>query len=379
MSAAFSPLLSIVPYPFLPPTNGGHLGIAEMHRHLAQHCSDHIAGAVNNAPNRPEPFVLHKIFEAGPLRYLPYRYQKQLIRLGRREDVKAIFCEHPYMALSARALARTLRLPWYLRSHNIESERFRTIGKTWWPVLARYERFAMLEADGTFFVTAEDAYWAQRHWQIPENKCHIAPYGTPLAAPPAPDPAARQRLAQQLGLRADVPWLYFLGALDYQPNIEALDHLLRQVVPRLKAVDTPFEMLVAGKGLSDAQRGELSGKNVHYTGFLPSLTDFLQACDVMLNPVLTGGGIKTKAVEALAWGKRVVSCESGAAGLERSACREALFVSPDNDWDHFVADIGAAIHSKAAAPEAFYQMYYWGGVARNVLTTIFGKPEAGNL
>lgn len=375
MSYPFPPLLAIVPYPFLPPTNGGHLGIAEMHRHLALLCKDHVAGTQNNAPNRPEPFLLHKIFDAGPLRYLPFRYQKPLETLGRKESVKAIFCEHPYMAASAHALARTLKIPWFLRSHNIESERFRTMGKPWWPVLARYESWAMRQANGTFFVTTEDAQWAQQHWKIPENKCHVAPYGTPLAATPAPDPQARQRLAQQLGIRADVPWLYFLGALDYQPNAEAIDYLLDEVSPRLEATRQPFEILIAGKGLPEAQKLKISGKNtVHYTGFLPSLDDFLQACDVMLNPVLTGGGIKTKAVEALAWGKCVVSCHSGAAGLERSACGEALFVSADGDWDAFVNDIGAAIKRPATAPEAFYRRYHWGHVAENVLTTIFGTP-----
>lgn len=372
MPHPFPPLLSIVPYPFLPPTNGGHLGIAEMHRHLGLLCEDHVAGTNNNAPNRPEPFTLHKIFDAGPMRYLPFRYQKPLEAIGRKESAAAIFCEHPYMAASARALARTLKIPWFLRSHNIESERFRTMGKPWWPVLARYESWAMRQADGTFFVTAEDARWAQRHWKIPENTCHVAPYGTPLAATPAPDPKARQRLAQQLGIRPDVPWLYFLGALDYPPNVEAVDYLLDAVVPRLHTSSQPFELLIAGKGLSEAQQQKISGnQDVHYTGFLPSLDDFLLACDVMLNPVLTGGGIKTKAVEALAWGNRVVSCHSGAAGLERSACGEALFVSPDGNWDDFVKDIEAALQTTATAPDAFYRMYHWGHVAENVLKTIF--------
>lgn len=375
MPAVFPPLLSIVPYPFLPPTNGGHLGIAEMHRHLGLLCKDHVAGTKNNAPNRQEPFTLHKIFDTGPLRYLPFRYQKPLEALGRQESVKALFCEHPYMAASARALARSLKIPWFLRSHNIESERFRTMGKRWWPVLARYESRAMQQADGTFFVTAEDAQWAQQHWKIPENKCHVAPYGTPLAATPIRDAGARQRLAQQLGIRADVPWLYFLGALDYRPNVEAVDYLLNKVMPHIEATRRPFELLIAGKGLSEAQQQQISGKtNAHYTGFLPSLDDFLQACDVMLNPVLTGGGIKTKAVEALAWGKRVVSCESGAAGLERRACGEALFVSPDGDWEAFAKHIQLAVQTTATAPEAFYRMYHWGHVAENVLKTIFHAP-----
>lgn len=367
----FPPLLSLVPYSFLPPTNGGHLGIAEMHRHLALFCNDHIAGTRSNAPDRQEPFQLHKIFDAGALRYLPFRYQKELEILGRETAAKAIFCEHPYMAISADALARALKIPWFLRSHNIESERFRKMGKPWWMLLARYEKWAFQHADGAFFVTPEDALWTRQHWQIPENKCHVAPYGTPLAAAPAPDADAKQRLAAQLALRPDVPWLYFLGALDYGPNAEAVDYLLAEVQPRLAASGQPFELLLAGKGLPPAQKEKLSGKGITYTGFLPSLNDFLAACEVMLNPVLSGGGIKTKAVEALAWGKMVVSCESGAAGLERAVCGKALYVSADGNWEGFTKDVLTAMHTKAQVPEAFYQRYHWSHVAQGVLQTVF--------
>jgi glycosyltransferase involved in cell wall biosynthesis len=167
--------------------------------------------------------------------------------------------------------------------------------------------------------------------------------------------------------------LYFLGALDYRPNAEAVESLITEIAPRLTASGTPVEILLAGKGLSPELSAKLSGTGITYTGFLPSLDDFLSACDVMLNPVLTGGGIKTKAVEALAWGKRVVSCSSGAAGLDRTVCGEALYVSEDGDWDGFVADILQAAQTDAIAPESFYRFYHWGQVAQNVLQTIF--PE----
>ncbi|RYD52316.1 MAG: glycosyltransferase [Sphingobacteriales bacterium] len=374
MSKPFPPLLSLVPYPFLPAVNGGHLGIAEMHRHLALYCEDHVAGTVGNAPTIPEPFALHKIFGQTTSRYLPFRYQQALVRLGESTQVGAVFCEHPYMAISARAVAKALGVPWFLRSHNIESERFRQMGKLWWPVLARYERWAMQHSTGTFFVTAEDARWAQQHWAIPERTCHVAPYGTPLIHTPVPRPEARQRLAQTLGIRTEVSWLYFLGALDYRPNAEAVEYLITEIAPRLAASGNAVEILLAGKGLAPELAARLSGTGITYTGFLPSLDDFLSACDVMLNPVLTGGGIKTKAVEALAWGKRVVSCSSGAAGLDRAVCGEALYVSKDGNWERFVAHILQATQTDAIVPEAFYRFYHWGEVAHGVLQTIF--PEA---
>jgi glycosyltransferase involved in cell wall biosynthesis len=139
-------------------------------------------------------------------------------------------------------------------------------------------------------------------------------------------------------------------------------------MPRLDKKGIPYQILVAGKGLpEDIQQRIESTPNVIYTGFLPDIDNFINACDVMLNPVLQGGGIKTKAVEALGYNKNVVSCFSGAAGLIREACGSNLLVSADNDWDTYAEDVVRAINMKPDIPQLFYQTYYWGNIAQKML------------
>ncbi len=368
---AFPPLLSLAPYRFLPATNGGHQCQLQLHRSLALFCDDQVVGTQNNNP-AGEPFAFHPLFAAGPVHYLPFQYDGALVKLGKEKGVGAVLCEHPYMALTAQRVARQLGVKWFIRSHNIESQRFRGAGKKWWPLLAAYEKWAMKQAAGTFYVTAEDAQWSMDHWQIPAQKCHVAPYGTPLSGLPANNGEAKKELAQTLNLNAEIPWFYFLGALDYGPNIEALQCIIAEVLPRMRATGKPFEVLLAGKGLSPELAAAAKEAGICVTGFLPSLEGFLQAVEVMLNPVLSGGGIKTKAVEALAWGNGVASCESGAAGLLRAACGPALLVSADRDWDAFTRDAMALAESKATVPPAFYDFYNAQGVARQMLKTIYG-------
>ncbi len=370
MPSRFS-LLSLAPYRILPPTSGGHLGIVQMHEHLGRLCDDHLCGTADNTLTQPWAFHFHPVFGTGSARYLPYRHNRTLLRIGRKAEVGAVWCEHPYMALSARAVARALSVPFYLRSHNIEGSRFRGAGKRWWRGLAAYEEWGMRAADGVFFVTAEDRDWAVTHYRLAPDRAHVAPYGTPLDAPPLPDPTARARVAEAAWLRPDVPWLYFLGALDYGPNVEAIQAILDHVLPRLRRLGFNGYVLLAGKGLLAAQKAAVeAAPEMRYMGFLPSLEDFLQGCDVMLNPVLSGGGIKTKAVEALAWSKRVVSVHSGAAGLDRLACGPALRVLPDGDWDSFATATMEAIGSSARVGASFYGMYSWSGVAQGVLQEI---------
>ena len=370
--SAFPPLLSLTPYKFLPPTNGGHLGLALVHRSLAKFCDDQVVGTENNVP-AGEPFTFHPLFAAGPAHYLPLQYDSALVKLGKEKGVGAVLCEHPYMAVTAQRVARQLGVKWFLRSHNIESQRFRGQGRKWWPILAAYEKWAMQRSAGTFFVTAEDAQWAVENWKLLALKCHIAPYGTPLAAVPGSidNENKKKALAQSLGLNPNVPWFYFLGALDYGPNVEALQCIVTEVLPRLRATGQPFEMLLAGKGLSPELAAVAKAAGICITGFLPSLDYFLLAVDVMLNPVLSGGGIKTKAVEALSWGNRVASCESGAAGLVQSVCGGALRVSADRDWETFAQDALLLAKSTVTVPPAFYDFYNLDAVAKTMLETMY--------
>ncbi len=362
-------LLSIAPYRILPPTTGGHLGIAMMHQHLALACDDHVAGTSDNAVSGEWNFHFHPLFAPKPSRYIPFANTGSLTRLGKDIGANAVWCEHPYMSPTAARVASRLGVKWYLRSHNIESERFRELGKRWWPLMARFEGRSMRTAAGTFFVTAEDADWAVRHYGLAREKAHVAPYGTPLESKPVADFSVKANVAAALGLNADKKWLYFLGAMNYEPNAAAVCHILDDVLPRL---GNDYLVLLAGKGLSEDLQARVNATEgrVRYLGFLPDLHEFLLAQDMMLNPVLQGGGIKTKAVEALAYGKPVVSTTSGAAGLMREACGNALYVLPDGDWDSFAAASKEAAARGASAPAAFYREYFWGSIAADVVRNL---------
>ncbi len=355
-------ILSIAPYRIIPANSGGRAAIVNLHHHLGKLCNDHVVSAVNNDDNK-YAFYLHKIFSAKPKKYIPYYGLKQLIELAKENSITHIICEHPYMAINAQAIAKKLGIPWFIRSHNIESERFRSLGKAWWPVLRQYERYAMHHSDGVFFITPEDAKWAQQHFGLPESKCHFIPFGTDQKKIPANN-NIKETLGNKLSIDIKATWLYFLGALDYPPNANAVKYIVQDIAPLL---DNNYEILIAGKGLPQELQDAIAQKNnMHYLGFVDDLGEFINACDIMLNPVLTGGGIKTKAVEALGHNKTVISTHSGAAGLLPEVCGDKLIITEDNNWLAFAnaiaeAKIGADIST------SFYDTYHHGNVAQKVL------------
>jgi polysaccharide biosynthesis protein PslH len=368
-------ILSIVPYRFLPPTSGGHLGIALPHHYLGLRCNDHIITTIDNIPDKDYSFTLHKILTTKKHRYRPFYKRAEMLSIAKEKNINYIYCDHPYMALTAISLSKELKVPWYMRSHNIESERFRSYGKRWWPVMHYFEKKIMQKANGLLFVTPEDKKWAVEKYGIHEKKGHVIPYGTTLNEIPQGHDEAKKKVASLLQIDENKHWLYFLGAMDFYPNENALSFILDEIIPRLNKRNISYQVLVAGKGLKEHQKRQIDATdNIKYVGFIPDLDDFLKANDVMLNSVLLGGGIKTKAVEALGYNKVVVSTFSGSAGLLQNACGDNLYVSADNDWDTFTDNIIKAITAKPSIPHAFYDTYYWGNIAKNILT-IFSNPQ----
>jgi hypothetical protein len=65
---------------------------------------------------------------------------------------------------------------------------------------------------------------------------------------------------------------------------------------------------------------------------------YFMAADVFLNPILSGGGIKTKLVEAIGFGASAVSTVTGAMGCGQQICGNKLTIVKDGDWKNF--DVG---------------------------------------
>jgi glycosyltransferase involved in cell wall biosynthesis len=325
-------------------------------------------GTEDNDETAPHLFTLHKLYSNKPSRYIPYKNIGKLTELIKANNTDCIICEHPYMALTAIRLSQQLKLPWFMHSHNIESQRFKDLGKGWWKILQMYEQYGMLKSQGVFFVAPEDAEFAIKHFSVQPDRCHVIPFGTKIAAPPVYTEQQITTARQQLGLDKDTKALYFLGLQSYGPNADAVNYIVDEVMPRLQQTGLKYEVFIAGKGLPEEIQQKITNtERIRYTGFVDNLDDFLMAMDVMLNPVMGGGGIKTKAVEALAANKMLVSSQSGAAGLIPSACGNNLLIS-ENNWDSFVSNIVTATQQQPAIPQAFFDIYNLGNIARKTLS-----------
>jgi glycosyltransferase involved in cell wall biosynthesis len=108
----------------------------------------------------------------------------------------------------------------------------------------------------------------------------------------------------------------FVGELEYEPNRAAVRWFVDQVLPlAAKAGMENLTLHVLGNAPHDIQ-AELGSSRVKFDGYVVDLGQSLRRFPAIVAPVVSGGGVKTKVVEAMALGLPVVSTREGVKGLD---------------------------------------------------------------
>ena len=107
--------------------------------------------------------------------------------------------------------------------------------------------------------------------------------------------------------------LVFLGGLDYLPNLQALRFYRDEVLPYLDATDPRYVLHVIGHCPDDA-RAELEVPGIVLHGFAADLHVALSR-RISVAPLVEGGGVKLKVLDAMAHGLPVVGTAGAFEGL----------------------------------------------------------------
>jgi glycosyltransferase involved in cell wall biosynthesis len=118
-------------------------------------------------------------------------------------------------------------------------------------------------------------------------------------------------------------------------NAQALHWFLEQVWPALiDLCRSPISLIVAGgicQTLSsldkDRDKDRCFVGGVHLLESVPSVPEFYQSIDIIINPIQFGSGLKIKTIEALTFGKPLVTTSHGILGLEELIRHSAVSAS----------------------------------------------------
>ncbi|MEO7922242.1 MAG: glycosyltransferase family 4 protein [Chitinophagaceae bacterium] len=358
-------VLAIAPYPYLPYFSGGQKFIAQFFDWLGKEVDLTVVSVDGNDFSQARTYRGLPLLKRSFSRYYDLGLVAKISSLVKQQGFDTIICEHPYFAWLVYRVRKRTGVKVILHTHNIEYQRFRSMGRWWWPLLKGYEKRSFKKADAVFFISPEDKDFAIRQWHIEKERCIDLPFGIEISKYPEDKEDCRETVAAKHAVAKDEKILLFSGLLNYKPNLDAVKIILDKINPiLLNRSSIRYKIIICGKGLP-AELDELKAyhdKNIIYAGFINEIDVYTKAADIFLNPVQSGGGVKTKMVEAIAFGATVISTESGATGIVKSICGDKLVAVRDNDWQGFTDKIISHAGKISLTPQEYYNYYYWGKI-----------------
>ncbi len=111
------------------------------------------------------------------------------------------------------------------------------------------------------------------------------------------------------------PTLSFTGALDYQPNVEAVRFAANAIWPRIHKAVPEARFVIAGRNPAPEVRALAGHANIEIAPDVPDMLSILGRSWVSIAPMRSGVGIKNKVLEAWASARPVVLSRLATNGL----------------------------------------------------------------
>lgn len=132
--------------------------------------------------------------------------------------------------------------------------------------------------------------------------------------------------------------LLFTGQMSYAPNVEAVGYFVREILPKIRSeIPETCLHIVGNKPVREVQA--LAGSNVVVHGFVPDTRPFHRQAEVVVVPLLHGGGTRLKILEAAASGKAIVTTSFGVEGLALEHGQDLIVADSPDDFARAVVAI----------------------------------------
>jgi glycosyltransferase involved in cell wall biosynthesis len=260
-------------------------------------------------------------------RFADAAVQKQIQAWYREQRFDVAVCDFLDAAVN---FPGSLNLPSVLFQHNVESEIWRRHAATAsnplkkmmyraeFRKMFRYERAAVCKFQHVIAVSENDRALMMQ-W-VDGDRVTVIPTGVDLAQY-RPDPAESVSAASDAN--ASAPLVTFVGAMDWEPNVDGVEYFCGEVWPAIKAEVPLARLRIVGRNpdrrvLKWASNSTFASTNnsIEVTGRVPSVVEHLRESAVVIVPLRIGGGTRLKIYEAMATAKAVVSTTVGAEGLD---------------------------------------------------------------
>jgi glycosyltransferase involved in cell wall biosynthesis len=138
-----------------------------------------------------------------------------------------------------------------------------------------------------------------------------------------------EKLPESYGTKS----ILIMGAMSYFPNVDAVQFFCKEVLPALKERSgKSIQLYIVGSSPEQevVNLGEIDGVTV--TGRVESVKEYYMQADIVIVPIRFGGGTRIKILEAMGYGRTVISTTIGAEGIEGENEKEFIIANSADDY-----------------------------------------------
>jgi sugar transferase (PEP-CTERM/EpsH1 system associated) len=353
-------LVHRIPYP---PNKGDKIRSWHLLKHLAQRYRVHLATFVDDpddwqhvpavqavcasshfAPLAPRGARLRSLGAVLRNRSLSYDYYRDAVLRDwvdgtmRRHGIGRIVVFSSPMAQYAEAWPQARRIVDFC---DVDSDKWRQYAERKpWPAsmvfsyeaarLLRYERHVAATFDASLFVSAPEAELFRG--LAPESAARTGWFSNGV------DTAFFAPGAYAKPYAAGEKVLVFCGAMDYWPNIEAVQWFAAAVLPALRERDPSVRFAIVGARPAPEVQALAGQAGITVTGTVPDVRPYVAHAALSVAPLRVARGIQNKVLEAMAMAKPVLVTPQALEGIEAEAGRELLLAADARQWIAAAAD-----------------------------------------
>jgi glycosyltransferase involved in cell wall biosynthesis len=174
------------------------------------------------------------------------------------------------------------------------------------------------------------------------------------------------------GIEPQTATIAFVGVMNYPPNVDAVIHFTRNVLPLVKKRVPEVRFIIAGKTPSKSviNLGRLPG--VEVTGYVEDIRKIYGRTSVVVVPIRFGTGVKNKVLEAMAMSKPVVATTEAVENIPVINGENIIIANEPmamaEETISLLKDRDRARSIGYAAREHVHKLLSWAAVGRQLLS-----------
>ncbi|HXB13637.1 MAG TPA: glycosyltransferase family 4 protein [Bacteroidia bacterium] len=261
-------------------------------------------------------------------RFYSADFRHKLESILKAEQYDVIQLEGLYLTPYIRSIRKITKAPIILRAHNVEwkiwqmlsQEEKKPLKKTYLLSLSKmlkaYETKAINKCDGlTVFTQTDKKQFIEMGCTVP---IEVFPFGIALTNYiPA--------------LAAKTPTLFYIGSLDWMPNLHGLEWFLKHVWNKVHLAYPNAEFHVAGRSMPKTLKKE-DYPGVLFHGEIEDAYAFMKEHGVQLVPLFAGSGIRIKIIEGMALQKAIITTSVGIEGIDCVHGQDAIVANTSGEF-----------------------------------------------